>query len=236
MSGDKRKILIVEDEPIIASDIEMTLEDLGYEVTGIADSAEEALEFLANELPDLVLLDIQLEGDTDGIMLAEDIKKMYQIPFVFLTSNADNLTINRVKRTEPAGFIVKPFSDRDLQSNIEIALFSNKEEEPKPTQNEFYVKDKGAYVKVKVAELMFVQADDNYSRLFTTKKNFILSSTLKVIEGKLPTKNFVRIHRSYIVNISFVDKIQDGYLHIGSHQLPIGRSYHDHFFQKINKF
>ena len=89
MGKTKSKILIVEDEPIIASDIEMILEDLGYEVTGVEDSAEDAMMNIVSNIPDLVLLDINLEGDVDGIMLAEDINEKFQIPFVFLTSNAD---------------------------------------------------------------------------------------------------------------------------------------------------
>lgn len=234
----KHKILIVEDEPIIASDIEMTLEDLGYEVTSIEDNAEDALQSIANETPDLVLLDINLEGDVDGVMLAEDINLKHKIPFVFLTSNADKLTINRVKRTKPAGFIVKPFSEEDLRSNIEIALFNKKETAINQELNkaeDFFVKDGGSLVKVNVEDLMFAKADDNYTRLFTTEKSHVLSSTLKKIEEKLPSKNFIRIHRSYIINTRFIDKIKDGYLYIGKHQLPIGRSYQEALFSKINK-
>ena len=234
----KYKILIVEDEPIIASDIEMTLEDLGYEVTSIEDNAEDALQNITDETPDLVLLDINLEGDIDGVMLAEEINKKFQIPFVFLTSNADRLTINRVKRTQPAGFIVKPFSEQDLQSNIEIALFTKKNtirNNGLEKAEDFFVKDGGSLVKVKIDQLMFAKADDNYTRLFTTDKSHILSSTLKKIEEKLPSANFIRIHRSYIINTQFIDKIKNGYLYIGKHQLPIGRSYQEALFNKISK-
>jgi DNA-binding LytR/AlgR family response regulator len=231
----KSKILIVEDEPIIASDIEMTLEELGYQVVGIEDNAEDALTLIEKTHPDLVLLDINLEGDIDGIMLAEDINSQFQIPFVFLTSNADKLTINRVKRTNPSGFIVKPFSEKDLQSNIEIALFSKPDKPIKPRRN-FFIKDGGSLVKIKVDDLLFLKADDNYTRLFTLEKSYILSSTLKKVAEKLPFDNFIRIHRSYIINIQFIDRIKDGKLYIGKHKLPIGRSYQEGFFDKISKF
>jgi len=238
MKKESIKILIVEDEPVIASDIEMTLEDLGYEIVGVEDNAEDALALLKENQVDLVLLDINLEGDVDGVMLAEDINKLYSIPFVFLTSNADKLTINRVKRTNPAGFIVKPFNEQDLSSNIEIALFKNKVKEPVlPTKNEkvFYIKEGGGLVKVKMDNIKFVRADDNYSRIFTTGKSHVISSTLKKVEEKLTNSNFIRVHRSFVVNMHFIDKIKDGFLYIDNNQIPIGRSYHEELFRKIDK-
>jgi len=237
MKKHATKILIVEDEPIISSDIEMTLEDLGYEVTDIVDNAEDAMLSITNNSPHLILLDINLEGDVDGIMLAEDINENFKIPFIFLTSNADKLTINRVKRTQPSGFIVKPFVDKDLQSNIEIALFSKKNQsnnlDKKSTS--FFVKDGGSLVKVNIDDIMFIQADDNYSRIFSTQKNYIISSTLKKVTERLDENQFIRIHRSYIINKTFIDKIKNSFVFIENHQLPIGRSYHDDLFKTIDK-
>ena len=233
----KTKILIVEDEPIIATDIEMILESLGYEVTSIEDNAKEALLSIVNNPPDLVLLDINIEGDIDGVLLAQDINNNHGIPFVFLTSNTDNLTINRVKRTQPSGFIVKPFSEKELQTNIEIALFQPvKKTKETATSEYFFVKNYNEYVKIAIENLMFIKAEDNYSRLFTTEKSFILSSTLKKVEEKLPTPLFVRIHRSYIVNIKYIDRFKEGYLYINNHKLSIGRSYQENFKKSINKF
>jgi len=230
----KPRILIVEDEPIIAADVEMTLEDLGYEVVGIKDNATDALETIKKAKPDLVLLDINLEGDIDGVMLAQDINKSFNIPFIYLTSNADSLTINRVKRTQPAGFIIKPFSEKDLQSNIEIALFSKsqKKEDPK---NEFFIRDGSSLIKVNFDDLLFLKADDTYTRLVTIDKNFILSLNLKKVSEKLPTAYFIRIHRSYIINIRFIDRIKEGRVYIDKHKLPIGRSYQDALFSRISK-
>jgi len=235
--NNKPKIVIVEDEPIIASDIEMTLEEIGYEVVGIEEDAESALKSIKKNTPDLVLLDINLEGDIDGIMLAKDINTQFGIPFVFLTSNTDNLTINRVKRTKPAGFIVKPFSEKDLKSSIEIALFQkNENTTTKKETKYFFVKDFQEYVKISIEDLMFIKAEDNYSRLFTNKSSFILSQTLKKMEAKLPESKFIRIHRSFIVNLNFIDKYKEGAIYIGKHKLPIGRSYQEAFFKKIQKF
>ncbi len=236
MAAEQKRILIVEDELIIASDIEMTLNGLGYNVIGIEDNAIDAINAIKDLTPDLILLDINLEGDEDGVMLAEDINAKIGIPFVFLTSNADKLTINRVKRTNPAGFIVKPFSEKDLQSNIEIALFTHKKQKKSTEQaKDFFVKEGNSLVKIKVKDLLFAQADDNYTRLFTSQKMHLISSTLKKVSELLEQDSFVRIHRSYIININYIDKIQDGNVIIGKYSLPIGRSYNDVFFDKISK-
>jgi DNA-binding LytR/AlgR family response regulator len=233
MTKNKHKrILIVEDELIIAYDIKMILEELGYEVTDIADNASDAIESIQNNTPDLILLDINLGSDTDGVMLAQDINNMFHIPFVYLTSNADPVTINRVKRTRPAGFIVKPFQKSDLQSNIEIALFNNqKEQQP----GYFFIKDERGFTKLNINEILYAKAEDNYTLLITKKGDYLLSLTLKKVLEKLPEKIFIRIHRSYIVNLNKIDRIQEGIVCIGEHKLSVGRSYHDILFDRISK-
>ena len=229
------KILIVEDELIIASDIEMILTDAGYEVTGIATSYEDAIQSIAANKPDLILLDINLESDADGVILAEEINKNYHIPFIYLTSNTDPLTVNRVKRTNPAGFIVKPFNEKEILTNIEIVAFNRKQEEKPAAVEDLFIKDKGGLIKIKTGQIMFAKADDNYTEIYTDKTKYLVTINLKKIADKLNTVPFVRIHRSYLINVHYIDRIQDGYVFIGKHRLPIGRKYHDDFFDMINK-
>ncbi|MBK6623226.1 MAG: DNA-binding response regulator [Saprospirales bacterium] len=118
------RILIVEDDPIIAEDIAMTLEDLGFYVVGKAHHAARALELLDELLPDLVLLDIDLGGGQNGIQLGGTINREYRIPFIYLTALSDILTLQRVKATLPAGFVLKPFDENRLRAAIEIARHS----------------------------------------------------------------------------------------------------------------
>jgi len=235
--AQKHKILIVEDEPIIATDLELTLEKLGYEVTDTVEDAASAIVSIQKNKPDLILLDILIEGDIDGVMLAQDINTHYQIPFVYLTSNTDLFTINRVKRTKPAGFIVKPFHESDLVTNIEIALFKSKEanDEPIKSERDFFVKDGLNLVKIQTKDLLFIKADDSYSKLFTEEKTFLLTLNLGKLIQKLPGNTFIRTHRSYVVNLNFVDKISNGYVLIGKHKIPISKSYHDDFYKRIHK-
>lgn len=116
------KVLIVEDEPLIARNIAMYLRNHDYEVSGIAHDPDEALYQLKRHPPDFVILDINLEADRDGIDLAMHINQYCFIPFVYLTSYSDKTTIERAKQTNPSGFIVKPFNEKTLYATIEIAL------------------------------------------------------------------------------------------------------------------
>jgi PAS domain S-box-containing protein len=122
----KAQILVVEDEIIIAMDIQDDLENMGYEVIGMVPSGEEAIKCAGELSPDLVLMDIVLEGDMDGITAAEEIRSRFNIPVVYLTAYSDNIILERAKLTEPFGYILKPFDERELQTNIEMALYKHK--------------------------------------------------------------------------------------------------------------
>jgi signal transduction histidine kinase len=116
------KILVVEDEPVIALDLEQRLLQLGYQVAGIADAAEVALKLVDQTYPNLVLADIRLQGQIDGIDLAAQIRDRYNLPVVFLTAHADAATLDRAITTRPFGYLVKPFQSHDLNTTIAVAL------------------------------------------------------------------------------------------------------------------
>ncbi|MBS1764894.1 MAG: response regulator [Bacteroidetes bacterium] len=125
---DKVKILVVEDESIVAKDIQQTLIRLGYDVPATASSATNAYVKLEEYEPDLVFLDIKLKGEQDGIHVAEHIRQKYDIPVIFLTSFVDKSTLDRAKVTEPYGYLVKPFNESDLQTTVEMALYKFKKD------------------------------------------------------------------------------------------------------------
>lgn len=122
------RILIVEDEIITAEDIRESLQDMGYSVLGIVSSGEEAIEKLEMEKTDLVLMDIMLMGEMDGIETANEIRSRFNIPVVYLTAYADKKILERAKISEPFGYILKPFNERELQINIEIGLYKHEME------------------------------------------------------------------------------------------------------------
>ena len=123
------RILIVEDEHIVALDIKRHLERFGYSVCGMYSTGEETLEDVASLMPDLILMDIKLQGDLDGVEVARAINEQYRIPVILLTAFADEETVARAKITQPFGYILKPFEERELRTTIEIALYRHQMEE-----------------------------------------------------------------------------------------------------------
>ncbi|MBC8218989.1 MAG: response regulator [Proteobacteria bacterium] len=122
------KIFIVEDEAIVAESLNDQLEALGYIVTGKAPSGEEALRNIKNNLPNLVLMDIMLEGEMDGVETAQQIRELYGIPVIFLSAYSDSETLGRAKLTEPFGYLIKPYKDRELHTTLEITLYKHRME------------------------------------------------------------------------------------------------------------
>ena len=116
------KLLIVEDEPIVALDLQQELEAFGLRVTGLAESADAALMCVEESLPDLVLMDIKIDGSMDGIQTARLLRHAYQVPVVFLTSYSDKVTLTRASRELPYGYLTKPFRSSELQSTLNVAL------------------------------------------------------------------------------------------------------------------
>ena len=123
MLMDKIRILIVEDEYIIANDIQTSLENMGYEVCGMAASGKKALTLTKELSPDLILMDIMLKGDMDGIETAAMIRETYDISVIFLSAYSDDGILDRAKQTLPFGYLIKPFRDRELKAAIEMAIY-----------------------------------------------------------------------------------------------------------------
>ncbi len=217
-------ILIVEDEVLIGKHLAICLEDEGYRVHGIVSSFEEATTQLKKELPSLVLLDINLGGLLDGIDLAGELRHQYQVPFIFITSNTDARTVSRAKLTEPAGFIVKPFQANDLRPSIEIALHRHQQQAAPIRENEqhsFFIKERHEMKRLYYAEIDYVEAADNYSIIHTPEHKHILSQTLKSMETKLVPFGFLRVHRSFLVNVSKINCVRPTEVIIGEKAVPI---------------
>jgi len=371
----KTRILVVEDESIVAKDIQKSLEKLGYEVPATASSAASAYEKLEEIQPDLVFLDIKLKGEEDGIHIAEHIREKYNIPVIFLTSYVDQITLDRAKVTEPYGYIVKPFNESDLKTTVEMALFKfsrdremrenhhrlenalarveesicvvdtdgrvsylnekaenllgystttaigmdafqlfvleieggvvikkedllasmrkNESWENKDCfiivkrdntsynvsasaapihdeknqflgcaivlsdkqaatekvieasqqatfldnqiiNNSFFVKKGSMLVKVYLDNISWIQAMDNYVIIQTTSDQFVIHSTMKDIEVKLPASKFLRVHRSYIIPLDKINVLDENTVLIGDKTIPIGKSYKEVFMARLN--
>lgn len=239
------RILIVEDEPLIAEDLRGHLEALGYAVCAVCDNALDAMAEIAAQRPDLLLLDINLGDGADGVQLAEKVRAKHRVPFIFVTSHSDKATLERVKPLRPAGFIIKPFDENDLRTQIELALARyahDVEATAAPSEiqrNDFviadsiFIRDKGKLVKVPLDDIHYAEADDNYVTLHTPTRKFVITSTLSAVEEKLNSPHHVRIHRSYLVDLRKVNAVQEGYVRIGSQNLPVGKTHKDALMARI---
>ncbi|MEM8528402.1 MAG: LytTR family transcriptional regulator DNA-binding domain-containing protein [Bacteroidota bacterium] len=236
---DTVRIMIVEDDMIIAADLSMQLTNLGYEITSILARGEDVLKHLESDLPDLILMDIQLKGTIDGVQTAQIIYDKYQLPLIYLTANTDDPTFQRAKETRPFAFIAKPFEESDLERTIELVVSrldvpSKKEiETAKQAENAFilddriFVKQRDRMIKIFLSDILYVAADRYYCKVFTSKKEYLMTVPLKEFEARIDAKTFLRVHRSYLVNITKIDAISDNnsFLTIGEHRIPVSRSY-----------
>jgi DNA-binding LytR/AlgR family response regulator len=238
MTADKTaKILMVEDDMIIAADISMQLTKLGYEVTGINTRGEDALNTIENNRPDIILMDIILSGKMNGIETALVVLEKFQIPVIFLTSNSDDATFQQAIKAKPYAFISKPFQKSDLERTIKLALQRIAVEQESAPENEdsedhisamddrLFIRHKDQMVKVLLTEILYAEADRNYCKIYTEKQTHLLSVPLRSIESQLPSDLFIRVHRSYVVNLQKIDAISEyhEFLTIQSHQVPIAR-------------
>lgn len=219
-------ILIVEDEPIIAADIKILCEKAGHIVPEVIDSGEEVIQKVSSIKPDLVLLDIALAGTLSGLQVAEFLQKI-QLHFIFITSFMDETTISNVQRLQPAAYIVKPFQENNLLANIDLALFKEriKTDTNKPVAERIFIKQDTGYTAIDLNDVLYAEAYDNYAYLFTRAERYLLTQTLKATEEKLNTFGFVRIHKSFIVQIKHITSIEEGYVIVQHARLPIGKVY-----------
>lgn len=242
----KKSILIVEDEPIIAADLQDRLMDLGYEVMGNVGSGEEALQKVRNQAPDLILMDIHLAGALDGVETALRLRKTTEYSLIFLTSNSDDTTFRRARAARPQAFISKPFRGRDLAHTIELAIGratadslparQGREDATQATHDRLFIKVKERLVRLMLTDILYLEADDYYCKIYTKDKDYLATKTLKKINAQLPADApFFRCHRSYVVNLNRITEIGELYVFLDQHKVPLSRSKRAEILALVNK-
>lgn len=246
MKESATKILVIEDEMIIGANISLQLTKLGYEVIGIIPRGEEALLFIKENKPHIILMDIRLKGKLDGIETAQQIQKEYDTPIIYITANADEAHFNRAKATKPQAFISKPFKKIDLQRAIELTLSRLEENDKKEKgvisspgspfilSDSIFVKDNEKMVKIVISNIFYVEAERNYCRIYSKNKEYLLVMTLKNLNGKLPNEHFIRIHRSFIINISQIDEVGSSYVVVAKKAIPLSKTYRDELLKRLH--
>ncbi|GAB5527586.1 MAG: hypothetical protein Roseis2KO_54580 [Roseivirga sp.] len=246
-------ILIVEDELLLAEDIKLRLERLGYNVVAYVPSVQLAMEkFKEHPEIDLALLDISLKGKLDGIDLAKVINTLYRIPFIFLTSHADRALVERAKQVRPSAYMLKPFNDREIAINVEMALanyagkrseagpgvrresFGSDENQVLSINESLFLKKDNHFQRVALKDIIILEADNNYTTVYTKSDRYIYSTVLKRMEEKLPGNSFLRVHRSYVVNIESINGFEGNTLFVGDRQIPVSKQHRVEVFKIFN--
>jgi DNA-binding LytR/AlgR family response regulator len=233
----KVKIGIVEDEMIIASVIQDCLKKLNYEVVEPVISFNDAIEMLYTEQPDMVLIDIRISGNKDGIELAEYIRENYSIPFIYLTANSDKETLTRAKKTNPNAYLLKPFTQSDLYTAIEIGLnnFEMQKTMNSKVQTSIVIKDGYDLINISFSEIVFLSSADNYVKFYLKNGKSILSrSTISEMISRLPQNLFCQISRSSIINMNFISKVEKNNVLVNDIPLPITSTYRQKLITQIN--
>ncbi|EOZ97149.1 response regulator receiver [Indibacter alkaliphilus LW1] len=239
----KSKILLIEDNILLSETIKELLELNGYNVVKSLSSGENIESHLNRFNPELILMDIRIEGDLDGVQLAKKIKNNLNIPIIFVTSFSDAEIIERVKEVKPEGFIIKPFSQETLSTTIELVLSkyytekqpSNSISHSKNGDDTFFVRDRGWLKKIKIKDIQYIKTEGTYTHIITDTQNFTLRSPIKDIAPNLPENDFKRVHKSYIVNLNRIDALCAKELKIKEEVIPIGRNYHSELQKMIQK-
>lgn len=232
------KVLIVEDEELYSAEVEMLVYRLGFTKIHVTSNSEEALHMVNIMEPDLIIMDINIEGNLTGIEVAEKIRDK-EIPILFMTSMKDSGLYERAKKTPYVGYLIKPFDQLTMQASIEFALNSLaqknlKQEEFSGWKEDVVLKDSllikksTSFLKLPIKDISYLQSQGNYCMIYTYENaKHLINLSLVKIAKKLPPKSFMRIHKQYIVNLNYVKDITLGVnqINVLNAEIPVGRSY-----------
>lgn len=216
----KTKILIVEDEIIIADFIQATLNKEGFKNVEMAHKTITAIEAFGKFQPEIIILDINLHGENSGIELAKSTNKDAIV--IFLTGQYDESLMNKALATNPETYLTKPLKKEDLLAAIKLSIL-------KKQAKNITIKDGYNIVKIDHDDILFIKSDNNYIDIQTTSKKYSVRQTLDGFLEEIVHSNFIRVHRSYVVNSSKIHKKTNSSLFVENHEIPFSKKYDFHF-------
>jgi len=232
MTSTKLNILIIEDELLIAEMLKEILIELGHNIVAIAKNYETAIQNLEkySEI-NFAFIDINLNSEKNGLDIAEKINTSFkEVPFIFLTSYSDTKTVQEAVSKKPQSYLVKPFTKSDLFIVLEV--FKSKNSSYSQT---IEIKDGGLNTKIKHEDILWVKSENIYIEIKTKLKTYILRKSLDRFLENLDNSNFIKIHRSYIINVRQISSINKQCVFINDQKIPISRSHYDKLIQKFSE-
>jgi DNA-binding LytR/AlgR family response regulator len=233
------RILAIEDEPIHSAGLKLAIQELGYVLIEVTDDIHEFQRLAKAAMPDILLIDIDLGAEIDGIELAEKIRTTSDAPVIFVTAFKDKQTILRAKDTGPSAYITKPYDASSLQAAIEIAaaIKTPGSRGVVPIPRNLFVKQDGRLRKLVAEEILFVEVIEKSCFLHTKNENVEVRMRLKELLDQLPAGHFIQIHRSYLVALNHIAEVSTGFeqITVGDQQLPVGKNYKDELTKFLKK-
>ncbi len=231
--------MIVEDNPSAALELEMMLEEMGHKPLAKIDNGKEAIANIQEEEPDLIILDIDLIGDMNGIEVARQVSSL-RIPLIFITGHRERPVFEDAQSVNPLGYLTKPLDQLMLESLLSYAAkqyltldeFENMEAAPRlMIKDSVLVKRNTAFHRIKVEDIAYIQSDGNYCTIHTHSRKYVLKSSLRKLLEKLSSEIFSPIHKRYLVNLGKLDSVDffANVVVVGGDELPLGR----HFRQSL---
>lgn len=231
-------IAIVEDEKMIAEELRFFLSKNDFTVSGWYDSGEAFLSEMEKVPFDLVLMDVQLNGKLTGIETVAQLNQIKQVPVIYLTSFSQRDVWKEAIKTNPTGYLIKPIRENELLIALELAKQHLLEKDGVATQKKepdtIFIRDSYKYRSLKVSSIYYLKADRSYTNIICENETIVLAEPLNYFESRLPQSQFIRVHRSWMVNLKKVKEIEESRLLIKGVHIPIGKSYKETFKKYFN--
>lgn len=244
------KIFVVAEDSSFASDLNALVRELEYDLIDIVDNYDVVEEIIETNNPDLILMDIKIDGHLKGIELARRIEKKYQVGVIFMTSPDNQRYLNQAKATENFGYLIKPFSKSKLQSKIELAMINITHSESSTSkeiaqdqkwnegmilENCVFIKRNNILEKVEINDIEFIQSEGNYCVISTEKKKYALKMSLIKVKKMLDSQRFLRVNKRHIINMSLISSIDlsTNQIKINEVSFSIGRTYKEGLLKRL---
>jgi len=243
-------VLIVNNDLSEAREIGYALGNFNCKIIGITDSPKFAIQSIEEYNPDLILIDLNLSKEMGGVGFASIVNEKYNIPFIYISDDSNKEIMKRAVATSPWAYLIKPLDKPDLLwITIQIVLTKARSmKKAESTKNingsiegvnakvqtdSIFIKNGVKRNRIVLKDILYMQADSNYTHVFTKNNDYLITLPLKVVEGKVKAENIVRIHRKYSVNIDNIDSISADHPYINGKFLPVGSSYKENLKDKL---
>lgn len=216
------KILIVENDVLIAEHLAQIVKSFQYEVAGIAFNKDDAIKSIDKNPPDMALLDVRIQELYDGIEIGEYVRQNHSIPIVYVTAHSENKTVEKALKTKPNGYVLKPFKESEILAAIGIAVQNFRKEQ---SDEFFFIKNNYKAIKLLYNEVLYLKSNNNHIEIHTKTNQYYQRMGLQEMLDNQDDEIFIRVHRSFAVNKNRITKYTARKLYINTIEIPVSRKY-----------